>query len=55
METLRCDEKGVPLVRWKVTDAVPIKMDAPSFSANSNDVAIESLDWRAYDVKIDYL
>ena len=49
-----CDEGGLPVVRWTVLGALPIKLDAPSFDANSNDVAIEALELVAHDLKIDY-
>ena len=37
-----CDEEGKAVVSWKVINAFPTKLDGPSFSAASNDVAIES-------------
>ncbi|MFM8275891.1 MAG: phage tail protein [Cyanobium sp.] len=39
-----CDEKGVPVISWKVINAFPTKLTAPTFDAKSNDAAIESLD-----------
>ncbi|MGA1870251.1 MAG: phage tail protein [bacterium] len=49
------DEKGeAPVVTWKIKNAFPLKMDAPSFNATSNEVAIESLELMADDVKIEY-
>ena len=42
-----CDEAGTPLVEWLVIDCFPTKITAPTFDANSNDVAIESLDLMA--------
>lgn len=49
------DEKGEgPVVTWKVTNAFPTKLDAPSFNAKTNDVAIESLELMADDLKIEY-
>ena len=42
-----CDENGNPVISWKVANAFPTKLDAPSFSANSNDAAIESMELRA--------
>ncbi|MCP3921428.1 MAG: phage tail protein [Desulfobacterales bacterium] len=49
------DEKGeAPVVTWKVMNAFPVKMDAPSFNATSNEVAIESLELMADDVKVEY-
>jgi phage tail-like protein len=42
-----CDEKGVPVISWKVGNAFPTKLSAPTFDANSNDAAIETLDLQA--------
>jgi phage tail-like protein len=39
-----CNEKGEVVISWKVINTFPTKLDAPSFSANSNDVAIESME-----------
>ena len=49
-----CDETGQPVVRWTVQGALPVKMDAPTFDANSNDVAIETLELVAHEIKIEY-
>ena len=49
-----CDEAGVPVVRWTVIKAMPIKLDAPSFNANANEVAFESMDLIAHELKVDY-
>jgi phage tail-like protein len=38
-----CDEKGAPIISWKVLNAFPTKLDAPTFDANSNDAAIETM------------
>ncbi len=43
MDVSLCDEEGHPVVSWRIAKTVPVKLVAPSFSANSNDVAIESL------------
>ena len=48
------DEEGVAVVSWDVYRALPIKLTAPSFTANSNDVAIESMNLIAHDLKITY-
>jgi len=47
-----CDEGGIPIISWEVYRALPIKLNAPSFSASTNDVAIESLDLIAHDLKL---
>lgn len=38
-----CDETGAPIISWKVINAFPTKLDAPTFDANSNDAAIETM------------
>lgn len=42
-----CDESGNAVISWKVVNAFPKKLDAPSFSASSNDAAIESMELMA--------
>jgi len=42
-----CDENGDPVISWKVNNAFPTKLEAPSFDANSNDVAVESMELTA--------
>jgi phage tail-like protein len=49
-----CDETGKAVVSWTVTNAFPTKLDAPSFDAKSNDVAIESMELMADSVFINY-
>jgi len=44
------DETGSTVVSWKVIDAFPTKLSAPSFNASSNEVAIESMDLMAFRV-----
>lgn len=41
------DEEGKAVVSWSIINAFPTKLDAPSFDANSNDVAIESMELMA--------
>jgi phage tail-like protein len=47
-----CDETGTPVVIWKVIDAFPTKLTAPTFDANSNEVAVESMELRASSVSM---
>ncbi len=47
------DESGGTIVSWKVIDSFPTKLTAPTFDANSNEVAIESLDLMAYRVSME--
>ena len=42
-----CDENGVAVISWQVLNAFPTKLDAPSFTASSNDVAIETIELMA--------
>jgi len=49
-----CDETGSAVVRWKVQGALPVKLDAPTFDANSNEVAIETLELVAHGIQVDY-
>lgn len=47
-----CDEGGNPVIKWQVLNAFPKKLDAPSFTAESNDAAIESMELVADAVQI---
>jgi phage tail-like protein len=49
-----CDETGKAVVRWSVQSALPIKLEAPTFDANSNSVAIETLELIAAGITINY-
>jgi phage tail-like protein len=48
-----CDEKGDAVISWKITNAFPTKLDAPSFNANSNEAAIESMELHADRISIE--
>jgi len=48
-----CDEAGDPVISWLVSNAFPTKLEAPSFDANSNDVAVESLELMADGITIE--
>ncbi len=49
------DESGdSPVVSWKVIDAFPTKLEAPSFNATTNEVAVESMELMANDLKLEY-
>jgi phage tail-like protein len=49
-----CDESGDARVTWTVFNAFPTKLDAPAFSASSNEVAIESMELMADGITISY-
>jgi phage tail-like protein len=42
-----CDEQGAAVISWKISNAFPTKLDAPSFDAKSNDAAIQSMELKA--------
>lgn len=42
-----CDEKGEAVISWKISNAFPVKLDAPTFDAKSNDAAIQSMELKA--------
>ena len=48
-----CDENGDAVIRWKVTNAFPTKLEAPGFDANSNDVAVESMELMGDGVSVE--
>jgi phage tail-like protein len=48
-----CDENGAAVVSWKVLNAFPTQLDAPAFTASSNDVAIESMQLTADNIIIE--
>ena len=48
-----CDETGAAVVSWKVINAFPTKLDAPSFTASSNDVAVESMELTADGITVE--
>ncbi|PCK09212.1 MAG: phage tail protein [Alteromonadaceae bacterium] len=49
-----CNEAAEPLVSWHVKSAMPLKLEAPNFDPNSNDVAIESMELIAHSLSVSY-
>lgn len=49
-----CDEKGLAVIRWTVTGALPVKLEAPTLAADSNDVAIASMELIAHELRVEY-
>ena len=47
-----CDEAGSPVVNWFVARAIPVKFEASSFDASSNEVFIETLEIMARGVEL---
>lgn len=50
-----CDETGSPIVRWLVLKALPTKLEAPTFDANTNEVAFESLQLTASQLSVQHI
>jgi phage tail-like protein len=50
-----CDESGLALIRWKVSKALVLKMEASELNAGGNDVVVESVELAAQDLNIEYL
>ena len=48
-----CDEKGEAVISWKIGNAFPVKLDAPTFDAKSSDAAIETLELKADYITIE--
>lgn len=48
------NESEEPTVSWIVEDAFPKKLEAPALNASSNEVAIESLELIARNLRIEY-
>ena len=48
-----CDEEGNAVISWKVINAFPTKLDAPTFTASSNDAAVESMELTADSILIE--
>jgi len=38
-----CDERGDPVVTWRIQKALPTKLEAPALQAAGNDAAVETL------------
>jgi len=52
MDVFLCDKDGNPVMSWEIAKAVPVKLSAPSFSASTNEVAIDTLDLQARGVNL---
>ncbi|MCK6587048.1 MAG: phage tail protein [Polyangiaceae bacterium] len=52
MEVSLCDEKGAPVLGWKIAAAVPISLKAPTFSASTNEPVIETVELKARGISV---
>lgn len=54
MDIHLCDDQGNQVVTWHVGKAVAVKFEAPTFSATSGEVAVETLEVMAAGVKVQH-
>ncbi len=54
MEVTLCDEQGQPVVSWRVGKAIPVKLEAPTFDAGANEVAVESLEVLGRNISVEH-
>lgn len=47
-----CNERGLPIVHWKVAKAIPVKLSAPAFDASASQVSIETLEVMAAGITL---
>ena len=52
LEVSLCNEAGLPVVTWRIAKAVPVKLEAPTFDADTNAVSIESLELMVAGISI---
>jgi phage tail-like protein len=49
-----CDEQGLAVISWTVIGALPVKLEGPTLEANSDQIAIASMELIAHDLRVDY-
>lgn len=49
-----CDEKGDAVVVWQIKKAIVVKLEAPTFQANGNEAAIETLTLMASGISVEH-
>lgn len=52
MEVSLCDGEGVPVFAWQIANAVPTSLKAPTFSAASKDVSVDTLELQVRGVSV---
>ena len=48
-----CDERGVPVVNWKIGRALLVKIEAPTLNAAGNEAAIDTLHLTAAGITVE--
>jgi phage tail-like protein len=52
MEVQLCAADGTAVIAWRIVKALPIKLDAPTFDAKTNDAVIETLELKAAGISV---
>lgn len=52
--SLTNEDRSQPIVTWKVINAFPKKLTAPSINGGSNEASVEALEMMADDIKIEF-
>jgi phage tail-like protein len=52
MEIMLCGADGKPVMGWRATKVIPVKLTAPTFDASTNAVAIDSLEVKAAGISV---
>lgn len=55
MEISLCDERGTPVLAWRIARAIAVKLTAPTFDAKANEIAIETLEIKAAGISVVHL
>ncbi len=53
MDVSLIDADGAPKVIWRIQEAIPTRLTGPTFSATSNEVAIDALDLMVAGVSVE--
>ena len=54
MQVSLCDEQGTPVVVWRIAKALPVKLTAPTFDAQTNEVSIDRLEVQAAGISVEH-
>ena len=49
-----CDESGRPVITWRISRALAVKLEASTFDANSNQVSIDTLSLQAAGISVEH-
>lgn len=49
-----CDHAGVPAVIWRASQAMVVKVEAPTLQASTNDAAVDTITLMAFGITIEH-